>query len=378
MKKIILRILVTALCISLLAVPAAAVQSLDTLVEEGARGLSAMNGREGKLLAGGEDFPAGASSSCDWAAMALAISGAPEQYGKYLAALEDYVEAAYAANGGLERVKSTTYHRVALTVLALGGDPTAFGQKSDGTPIDLIADGTYAFAGESVGQQGLNGWIYALIALDASGVTPPADARFTREDMIAAILTAQESDGGFGLIGGNSSVDITAMALQALAPYAQQYPVEIEAAVNYLAAGMSEGCVFSSFGDVSAESSAQVILALCALGIDPEQDARFTQNGLTLLSGVERFRQSDGSFSHLAGDTAGDLLASAQMLLALKALQDLRSGEGWIFDFSDYEAPATSGDNVFWIAAAAAAAAVAVIIIVIITGKRKNHGKTDR
>ena len=148
MKKIILLILVTALCISLLAVPAAAVQSLDTLVEEGARGLSAMNGREGKLLAGGEDFPAGASSSCDWAAMALAISGTPEQYGKYLAALEDYVEAAYAANGGLERVKSTTYHRIALAVLALGGDPTAFGQKSDGRASPTLLSADFGSAGQ--------------------------------------------------------------------------------------------------------------------------------------------------------------------------------------------------------------------------------------
>lgn len=47
----------------------------------------------------------------------------------------------------------------------------------------------------------------------------PEDAAYTREEILAAILEAQEPDGGFGLTAGASDVDITAMALQALAPY---------------------------------------------------------------------------------------------------------------------------------------------------------------
>ena len=41
----------------------------------------------------------------------------------------------------------------------------------------------------------------------------PEDAAYTREEILAAILEAQEPDGGFGLTAGASDVDITAMAV---------------------------------------------------------------------------------------------------------------------------------------------------------------------
>lgn len=54
--------------------------------------------------------------------------------------------------------------------MALGADPTCFGRNPQGQPIDLIADGTYAWdTTSSLGTQGLNSWIFALITLDAGG-----------------------------------------------------------------------------------------------------------------------------------------------------------------------------------------------------------------
>ena len=372
MKRTLTRILALLLALALLPLPA---RALD-ISEETARtaaGLSALGGGSGTLLDRGADFPAG-TSACDWTAMALALCGSEEDFESYRQALQAYVEDAYAKNGGLDKVKSTTYHRIALTVLALGGDPTAFGTMPDGTPIDLVADGTYGFRGDSLGLQGLNGWIYALLTLDAWGGEVPGDAKFTREEMIRAIVSAQEPDGGFGLTPGASDVDITAMALQALAPYRADHAAAVAAALDYLSGTMDDNCRYSAYGVESAESTAQVLLALCALGIAPEGDERFIRGGENLLTGLEAFRQPDGTYAHTPAEGEGNYLATAQTLLALKALENLRSGRGWIFDFSDYPGPCQkkAAGPAFAIAAGAA-----VMICIVIAGKRRKHGKNN-
>lgn len=372
MVKTLCKCTALILILALLALPVRAAQADGA--GQTCKGLSALGGKPGTLLSAGEDFPAG-TSVCDWVAMALALSGSEEHYDTYREALQNYVEENYALQGGLDSVKSTTYHRISLVVLALGGDPEHFGKKPDGTDIDLIADGTYGFAGTSLGNQGLNGWIYALLSLDASGVEIPEQANFTREDMLRAIVSAQEPDGGFGLASGKSDVDISAMALQALAPYASDYPETVEAGIAYLANAMDENCRFSAYGEASAESSAQVILALCALGIDPEEDGRFSRENGNLLTALEVFRREDGTYGHTPQDEKGNFLATAQVLLALQALEKLRSGEGWIFDFTDYTPPQGKTQNALIYLAAAMAAAGMICIVIV--RKRRQHGKNN-
>ena len=377
MYKFITRSLIIILCFIMLLVPAQAdhLDNIDQLVSDTSAGLSALGGKTGTLMSKEEDFPAG-TSVCDWTAIALALSGSQENYPRYLQNLQKYVETNYEKNGGLDHIKSTPYHRIALTALALGSNPREFGTKSDGTPIDLVADGTYAFAGNSIGDQGLNGWIYALITLDAENTQISGDVKFTREDMIHAIISAQEPDGGFGLIKGKSDVDITAMALQALAPYAQKYPLAVDNALAYLSGEMNEDCLYSAYGTENAESSAQVILALCALGIQPETDMRFCRGENTLLSGLKRFHKEDNTFGHTQEDAKGDFLATAQALLALTALQKLYSGNGRIFDFTDYTGPNLKPDHGTHYAIALFI--LILIVLIIITRKRKKHAQNNR
>ena len=378
MKKYITKLIALTLCFAslTLSVHAAQISDVHTMVAETSAGFSALHGKPGTLLSRGEEFPAG-TSACDWTAMALALSGSREDYDAYLKDLETFVQTRYARNGQLERVKSTTYHRIALTVWALGGNPRNFGTKPDGTAIDLIAEGTYGFAGDSVGAQGLNGWIYALLTLDAGKVIVPENVKFTREDMISAIVNAQEPDGGFGLGTGKSDIDITAMALQALGPYRDQYPEVVEAGLAYLSGKMNENCRYVSYGAENAESAAQVILALCALGIDPETDSRFCRGSQTLLTGMEVFVQPDHTYGHIREDDTGDALATAQVLLALRAVEKLRSGEGWIFDFTDSPSPQkTAPSHMLWWGLAAGVAVL--IICAAMAGKRKIYGKNNR
>ena len=153
------------LCIAILC--SCGAPEAQTPVERAAAGAHALLGAGGGLLADTDIVRAG-SSSFDWLAIALHRAGAEEKYDDYLAAVERYVTDCYAASGTLSDYKATEYHRIALTVLELGGDPTAFGTKSDGTPVDLIAEGTYNFAGDLYAQ-GLNSPVYALLTLDAGG-----------------------------------------------------------------------------------------------------------------------------------------------------------------------------------------------------------------
>ena len=107
-----------------------------------------------------------------------------------------------------------------LPVLALGKDPEQFGG------VNLVEDGIWQYQGGSPGDQGVNGWIYSLIAADAGPYEEPQDAKYTREMMVEEILAEQNEDGSFGLQKGSADPDLTAMALQALAPYQEDNEVK--------------------------------------------------------------------------------------------------------------------------------------------------------
>ena len=332
-------------------------------------------------------FPAGSSVS-DWTALAMARAGVADDYEGYLSRLQSYVEQKYAENGGLHEVKATEYHRIALTAAALGGDPTAFGTKPDGTAIDLVADGTYNWQGEEdLGGQGLNGWIFALLTMDAVGAEVPADARYSRQDMLDAIVSAQLPDGGFSLGGGAMDVDITAMALQALAPYREQYQEVIDAALNALSAAQTVTGGFESWGAQSSESCAQVILALTALDIDPVEDGRFQKNQRNVVVALMDFRLSDGGFAH-EKDGPLDAMACEQAMQALTAMELRQQGEGRFFDLTaahpvqlettpdtDTETPAESGGSfpVLPVVLIVIAVVIAMALVLVLKKKRENN-----
>lgn len=332
-------------------------------------------------------FPAGSSVS-DWTALAMARAGIADDYAGYLARLQAYVERQYAENGGLHAVKATEYHRIALTAAALGGDPAVFGAKPDGTAIDLVAEGTYNWQGEEdLGGQGLNGWIFALLTIDAVGAEVPADARYSRQDMLDAIVSAQLPDGGFSLGGGAMDVDITAMALQALAPYREQYQEVIDAALNALSAAQTVTGGFESWGAQSSESCAQVILALCELDVDPETDERFQKDEGSVIDALLAFRLADGGFAHQL-DGPLDAMACEQAMQALTAMELRQQGEGRFFDLTaahpvqlettpdtDTETPAESGGSfpVLPVVLIVIAVVIAMALVLVLKKKRENN-----
>ncbi len=378
-------LLMTGICLISAAGPARAAEAdlledqIQQTASEGIRAAADIS--KGSLLDQEDLLPAGDSLS-DWVALTLALSGEKEAYSAYLTRLETYVTEQYSTYGCLDDMRATEYHRIGLTVLALGGDPTSFGKDADQNPVDLVADGVWNFAGGDPGVQGINGDIYALLLLDARDYEVPEEAVYTREYLVNEILSAETADGGFGLSAGEADVDITSMAVQALAPYENQQKVRdaIEEALNWLSGQMSENGTFTAYGEESAESSAQAILALCAVGTDPAKDSRFfTPSGNTgLLDGLEHFRQEDGSYAHSDSDTGGNLMATEQALLALEALEKLRTtGNGRIFDFTDYEGPQNAGTQVPVIGIAVIVVVLAAGGIVVINRKNSRKGKKE-
>lgn len=111
--------------------------------------------------------------------------------------------------------------------------------------------------------------------------TPPCRPR--AEGYVDEILSRQNPDGGWGLAGGGSDVDLTAMALQALAKYRDNSTVSaaVDAGLDWLVWQQEPDGTFASWGTVSSESVCQVLVALTELGISLE-DERFYKNHATL------------------------------------------------------------------------------------------------
>ncbi len=262
----------------------------------------------------------------NWPTLGLARLGYYDGLEKYLTETEDYA----AQNWQSISRKVTDLERIALAIGAAQGDPRNFAGK------DLIAE-IYNFP--NIQAQGLNGPIFALIALDSGNYVVPAEAKWSREDLLKIILSKQLPDGGFNLRStGSSDPDITAMALQALAPYYREGRAEVRTVVDEALATLSklqdQDGHYISWGDVNSESTAQVIIALCSLGIDPDTDTLFIKNGRTLLGNLLQFRAEDGGFKHVL-DQGTDAMASEQALIALASYVRFKDGKTSLYDYSD-------------------------------------------
>ena len=293
-----------------------------------------------------------AAGGLDWYALYMYRAGYESDYAAYGSALEDAVSQKYQENGGLDRVRASEWHRTGLAATACGGDALAFGTNAAGETINLVADGVYDRGKtEDLGAQGINGLTWGLLMLDSRGYAVPAGAADTRETILTRILSAQTTEGGFSLSGEGVSADLTAMTLQALAPYQNSTHVftvtdkatgttvertvseAIELALGALSACQMENGGFGDDGE-SSESASQVIIALCALGIDPASDAHFVKRGGSVLDALLRFAKPDGGFAHTLekGADGSNAMAGEQALGALTAYMRFKDGLHSLYD----------------------------------------------
>lgn len=299
----------------------------------------------------------------EWLVIALARSGrdVPDSY------YDSVVKAVQSAKGQLSDKKSTEYARTILALTAIGKDPADVGGYDLLAGLADMDDVTY---------QGINGAIFALLALDSGKYDVPAAAeggtQVTRDGLVAYILAQQLSDGGWALSGTSADPDVTAMALQALAPYRtgdETVDAAVDKGVQLLSDMQLADGGYSSWGTLNSESCAQVLIALAALGIDPVSDSRFVKNGLTVLDALLAYAVS-GGFRHTV-DGEADAIATEQALCALTAYARLLDGKTALYDMTDVlggqmpddadndtnEQPAKTTPVVMWIVLGAAAVA---------------------
>lgn len=271
--------------------------------------------------------PSVGSIGGEWMALGLARSGRTVPEGYYDAVVK-YVKDNIDSNGRLDKNKATENARIILALTAIGKDVT----NVDGH--DLLAglnEMSY------LSKQGINGAIFTLIALDSHNYTPAGDV--TRDKLVQAILEAQiSSDGGWSLDGKNADVDMTAMAIQALAAYYKSNSSAkkaVDKGLSWLSSVQQNDGGFTSWGAANSESCAQVIVALTALGIDPTKDSRFIKNGVSVLDALCSFAVNGGGFKHLATETSANGMATEQGFYALVAYYRLLNGQTSLYDMTD-------------------------------------------
>lgn len=273
--------------------------------------------------------------SNDWSILSLARGNYDVPAGYYDIYYNDVATsvASTIKDGKLHASKSTENSRVILTLTSIGQDITNVGGYN---LINALADFDYVI------KQGINGPIFALIALDTRNYEIPVlqdldpEKQTTREKLIQYILGKEIKTGGWSLFGSTADPDITAMAMQALAPYYAREDVKatVDRAITWLSSAQNDQGGYTSWGSTSSESIAQVIVALTGVGVDPHSDARFVKKGNSLIDGILAFAAPGGGFKHTLTGSVNSM-ATDQGTYALVAYDRLINHKNRLFDMND-------------------------------------------
>lgn len=245
----------------------------------------------------------------------------------------------------ITRAKYSDYSKLILALTAIGVD------ARDVMGHNLLA---YLSDYENVSRQGNNGTIWALIALNSNPAyeipeDPSAVQQNSEELLVKKVVGMQCQDGGWTMMGTTGDSDMTGMAMQALASYYNKDGYEdVTAAIDKGLAWIEKNQLSSGgFGTMKTETSesvAQIITALCGVGIDCGEDARFIKNGKWPMTGLFQYYMPEGGFMHVAADAGNngggaggiiDGMATEQGLYATVAYRRFLDGETFLYDMSD-------------------------------------------
>lgn len=245
----------------------------------------------------------------------------------------------------IARAKYSEYSKLILALTAIGVD------ARDVMGHNLLA---YLSDYKNVSRQGNNGTIWALIALKSNPAyeipeDPSAVQQNSEELLVKKVVGMQCQDGGWTLMGTTGDSDMTGMAMQALASYYNKDGYEdVTAAIDKGLAWIEKNQLSSGgFGTMNTETSesvAQIITALCGVGIDCGEDVRFIKNGKWPMTGLFQYYMPEGGFMHVAADAGNngggaggiiDGMATEQGLYATVAYRRFLDGETFLYDMSD-------------------------------------------
>lgn len=284
--------------------------------------------------------PVVASDRGEWAVLGLARAGV-ELSDAYIQAYYDkvvaYVQKNMGADGVLVDPESrnptvTDNERIILALTAIGKDPANVGGKN---LLAALQDRNIMQV-TNTSDTDINGLVMGLLALNSRNYT--SDTSW----LVQAVLAQQNEDGSWSASADTkpaSDVDMTAMALQALAPYHKDGGNEtVNTAVNKALQWLSDK--YKGTGYTSAESCAQVVIALSALNLDANTDARFTKTvegkTLSVLGNLLQYRVAEnGGFKHQFADKAVNEMATEQALCAMAAYARFTEKANALYDMTD-------------------------------------------
>lgn len=245
--------------------------------------------------------------------------------------------------------KMTDYGRIIMMLTALGIDASKLDAYGDGEPfkdgsgkvVHNLVEELYKYNGSYT----INGPIFALIALDMGAYTVPNGVKWTREKLLETILAHSYGSDGWG-------IDMVAMLMQSLYPYINDptYGTQVKAKLQegydiilgYKSAPsvdpMGSDYSFFSWGTTNSESAAQVICAMCVMGVDVGYDPNFSdyanKQGV-LYSWLNRFLCSNETgFGH--ADNGYNEMATYQSMYALQWYLGFFEHGGAGFSYSLY------------------------------------------
>lgn len=275
----------------------------------------------------------------EWAVLGQARAKVPlsEAYiAAYYEKVVAYVQKNMGADGVLVDPESrnptvTDNERIILALTAIGKDPANVGGENllkalQNKDIMQVTD---------TSNTDINGLVMGLLALNSRNYT--SDTSW----LVQAVLEQQNKDGSWRASADTKpvgDVDMTAMALQALAPYYKDGGNEtvntaVEKALNWLSGKYRSGYD-------SSESCAQVVIALSALNLDANTDARFTKTvegkTLSVLGNLLQYRVAEnGGFKHQFADKAVNEMATEQALCAMAAYARFTEKANALYDMTD-------------------------------------------
>ncbi len=268
----------------------------------------------------------------EWTMLGLARFGAIEKsyIDKYESNLHKKVQ---QVKGVLSQKKYTDYSRVCIAYSAIGNKANNCNGYNLLKPLAEL---------DNVKKQGLNGIVYALIALNTKKYdVPKPDSDYdgevtTKERLVELILNSQLEDGGFAMMGKAGDVDMTAMVIQALAPYYHSdgdVKKCVDYAVTFLAAKQCDDGGYKSGPYKTAESTAQVLTAISELRISVS-DPRFIKNNKSVLDGLLEYYKL-GGYSHTPGGNV-NAMATEQAMYAMVAYYRSIKNKNRLYDMTDH------------------------------------------
>lgn len=276
----------------------------------------------------------------EWAVLGQARAKVPlsEAYiAAYYEKVVAYVKANIGSDGILRKPDDkntpviTDNERIILALTAIGKDPANVGDKN---LLTALQDKDIMKVTDT-SKTDINGLVMGLLALNSRNYT--SDTSW----LVQAVLEQQNKDGSWSASADTKpvgDVDMTAMALQALAPYHKNGGNEtvntaVEKALNWLSGKYRSGYD-------SSESCAQVVIALSALNLDANTDARFTKTvegkTLSVLGNLLQYRVAEnGGFKHQFADKAVNEMATEQALCAMAAYARFTEKANALYDMTD-------------------------------------------